>query len=107
MVFFNFYDLWQRTLACMHNYCCLRVSMYFSKMLFNFSNDFLTCISSVLANNLTRVLLKTPFSRVMIIDYKECSERKTQTAIRVTKKDRAAFKEYQQNLKQAFSCLPK
>jgi len=43
----------------------------------------------------------------MIIDYNEFIERKTQTAIRVTKKDRTTFKEYQQNLKQAFGGLPK
>ena len=38
---------------------------------------------------------------------KEFIERKPHTALKLTKKGRSAFKEYQQNLKQVFSDLPK
>ena len=38
---------------------------------------------------------------------KEFIEQKPHTAIKLTKKGRTAFKEYQQNLKQVFSELPK
>jgi DNA-binding MarR family transcriptional regulator len=38
---------------------------------------------------------------------KEFIERKPHTALKLTKKGRSAFKEYQQNLKQLFSDLPK
>ena len=38
---------------------------------------------------------------------KEFIERKPHTALKLTKKGRNSFKEYQQNLKQVFSDLPK
>ncbi|MFC1487300.1 winged helix-turn-helix domain-containing protein [Thermoproteota archaeon] len=38
---------------------------------------------------------------------KEFIERKPHTALKLTKKGRSAFKEYQQNLKKVFSDLPK
>ena len=38
---------------------------------------------------------------------KEFIERKPHTALKLTKKGRNAFKEYQQNLKQVFTNLPK
>ncbi|NIV43304.1 helix-turn-helix domain-containing protein [Candidatus Bathyarchaeota archaeon] len=38
---------------------------------------------------------------------KEFIERKPHTALTLTKKGRSAFKEYQQNLKQVFTTLPK
>ena len=38
---------------------------------------------------------------------KEFIERKPHTALRLTKKGQIAFKEYQQNLKQVFTDLPK
>ena len=38
---------------------------------------------------------------------KEFIERKPHTALKLTKKGRSAFKEYQQNLKQVFSASPK
>ena len=38
---------------------------------------------------------------------KEFIERKPHTALKLTKKGRIAFKEYQQNLKKVFSDLPK
>ncbi len=38
---------------------------------------------------------------------KEFIERKPHTALKLTKKGRNAFKEYQQNLKQVFANLPK
>ena len=38
---------------------------------------------------------------------KEFIERKPHTALKVTKKGRSAFKEYQQNLKQVLNNLPK
>ena len=38
---------------------------------------------------------------------KEFIERKPHTTLRLTKKGRIAFKEYQQNLKQVFNDLPK
>jgi DNA-binding MarR family transcriptional regulator len=38
---------------------------------------------------------------------KEFIERKPHTALELTKKGRKAFREYQQNLKQVFSDLPK
>ena len=38
---------------------------------------------------------------------KEFIERKPHTALKLTKKGRSAFKEYQQNLKQVFSDFPK
>jgi DNA-binding transcriptional ArsR family regulator len=38
---------------------------------------------------------------------KEFIERKPHTALRLTKEGRVAFKEYQQNLEQVFSDLPK